>query len=134
MPIRKVKQYSDRGKIQDLTNKHESEAPPLPSELRLRRLYEYAKQHNDTGILNALGFITTDYVADKSALPLIAYRIRSVIADIKSKSGAKIQQMTEELQNCFGPPLSKEATDYITVNKMVKVASKRMPPVFRRVN
>jgi hypothetical protein len=133
MPIRKVKQYSDRGKIQDLASKQESEAPPLPSELRLRRLYEYAKQHNDTGILNALGFITTDYVADKSALPLIAYRIRSVIADIKSKSGTKIQQMTEELQGCFGPPLSKEAADYITVNKMVKVASKKMPPVFRRV-
>lgn len=133
MPTRNVKQYSDRGKIQDLNNKRESEAPPLPSELRLKRLYEYAEQHNDQGILEGLGFITTGYVSDKNALPLTIYRIRNIVADIKSRSGDKIQQMTEELQNCFKFPVSKKAANYIFNNNIAKVASRKMPPVFRRV-
>ena len=133
MPIRNVKQYSDRGKIQDLNNKRESEAPPLPSELRLQRLYEYAKKNNDHGILKELGFITTNYVSDKNALPLTIYRIRNIIADIKSKSGDKIQKMTEELRDCFESSLSVKAADYLFTNKIVKVACRKMPPVFRRV-
>jgi hypothetical protein len=133
MTFRKVKQYSDRGKIKDLASKHESEAEFLPSELRLRRLYEYAKQHNDQGILNTLGFITTEYVEDKNALPLIAYRIKQVIADISSKSGDKIQKLKNEFEDCFSPPLSAEASDYISRNQMIKSASLKKPPVFRRV-
>lgn len=133
MPIRKVKQYSDRGKIQDLNNKRESEAPPLPSELRLQRLYEYAMQHNDYGILSGLGFITTDYVGDKNALPLTIYRIKQIVADIKSKSGEKIQRMTEELQNCFDLSSVEVADAYFVANKIMKRASRKMPPVFRRV-
>ena len=133
MPIRKVKQYSERGKIQDLANKHESEAPPLPSELRLKRLYEYAKQHNDTGILNALGFITTDYVADKSALPLIAYRIKQTVGDIKSKSSEPIDEFGQELSKIFGIEHTVEADAYWSKRKVVKTASARRPPVFRRV-
>lgn len=133
MSIRNVKQYSDRGKIQDLNNKRESEAPPLPSELRLKRFYEYAEQHNDYGILNGLGFITTNYVSDKNALPLTIYRISNIVADIKSKSGDKIQKMTEELQDCFESSLSVKASDYLFTNKIVKVACRKMPPVFRRV-
>ena len=133
MPIRKVKQYSDRGKIKDLASKHESEAPPLPSELRLKMLYEHAKQHNDTGILNALGFITTDYVADKNALPLIAYRIRQTVADIKSKSSEPIDKFGQELSKIFGIEHTVESDAYWSHRKMVRTASVRKPSVFRRV-
>jgi hypothetical protein len=134
MSVRKVKQYSDRGRIQDLNNERESEAPQLSSsELRLKRLYEYAMSTNDAGILSALGFITTDYVADKTALPLTIYRIKQIVADIKSKSGDKIEKMTEELQNCFKFPVSQKAANYIYRNKMIKTAGRKDPPVFRRV-
>jgi hypothetical protein len=133
MPIRKVKQYSDRGKIKDLASKQESEAQPLPSELRLQRLYEYAKQHNDHGILNALGFITTDYVADKNALPLTVYRIRQVVADIKSRSSEPIDLFGQELSKFFGIEHTAESDAYWDKKRMVKSAAVKKPPVFRRV-
>ena|SRR5574339_79868 len=133
MTFRKVKQYSDRGKIKDLASKHESEAEILPAELRLRRLYEYARQHNDRGILNTLGFITTEYVDDKSALPLIAYRIRQTVGDIKSKSSEPIDQFGQELSKIFGIEHTVEADAYWNTKKVVKTASPRKPPVFRRV-
>jgi len=133
MSIRKVKQYSDRGKIKDLASKHESEAEVLPSELRLKRLYEYAKQHNDRGILNTLGFITTEYVDDKNALPLIAYRIRQSVGDIKSKSSEPIDLLGQEMSKIFGIEHTVEADAYWNRKKMTKNASERKPPVFRRV-
>lgn len=124
MSIRKIKQYSDRGKIQDLTNKHESEAPPLPFELRLKRLYEHAVNANDHGILKELGFITTDYVGDKTALPLTIYRIKQIVADIKSKS-PEIDRLSAQLSKLLFDidPLE---------NKLVKSASRKLP-IFRRV-
>jgi len=136
MPIRKVKQYSDRGSIKDLasgSNKQESEVPFLPSELRLKKLYEYAKLHNDTGILTALGFITTDYVGNKNALPLTAYRIKQIVADISSRIGNKIQEWKNILDKIMPEPLSKEAQNYINLKNMIsKIASKKKPS-FRRV-
>jgi len=134
MSIRKVKQYSDRGKIKDLGSRHESEAPTLPSELRLKKLYEYAKLHNDVGILNALGFITTEYVGDKNALPLTVYRIKQIVADISSRPGSKVQELKEFFDRCINPSLSQEAMDYLFLRKMLKkVASKNREPAFRRV-
>lgn len=132
MPIRKVKQYSDRGKIQDLNNKRESEAPPLSSELRLQRLYEHAKKHNDHGILKELGFITTDYVEDKNALPLTVYRIRQIVADIKSKS-PEIDEYSIQLSKLFGIEHTLEADAYWSRRKLVKSATRKFP-IFRRVN
>ncbi len=124
MSIRKIKQYSDRGKIKDLTNKQESEAPLLSSELRLQKLYEYASKHNDHGILKELGFITTDYVEDKTALPLTIYRIRQIVADIKSKS-PEIDRLSAQLSKLlFGIDQSEK--------KMVKSANRKLP-IFRRV-
>lgn len=132
MPIRKVKQYSDRGKIKDLINKQESEAPLLPSELRLQKLYEYASKNNNHSVLKELGFITTDYIEDKNALPLTIYRIRQIVADIKSKS--------PDIDQC-GILLSKVlfSTDnilkidaFLAGKKMVKNASRKLPS-FRRV-
>jgi hypothetical protein len=124
MSIRKIKQYSDRGKIQDLTNKRESEAPILPSELRLKRLYEHAKNSNDQSILKELCFITTDYVEDKNALPLTIFRLRQIVADIKSKS-PEIDRLGVQLSKLlFGiDQLDK---------KMVKSANRKLP-IFRRV-
>lgn len=130
MSIRKIKQYSDRGKIKDLTNKQESEAPFLSSELRLQKLYEYASKHNDHGILKELGFITTDYVEDKTALPLTIYRIRQIVADIKSKS-PEIDQYSVQLSKLFGIEHTLEADAYWS-RKMVKNASRKLP-IFRRV-
>jgi DNA integrity scanning protein DisA with diadenylate cyclase activity len=134
MSIRKVKQYSDRGNIKDLNDKHESEVPLLPTELRLKKLYDYAKLHHDNGILNILGFITTEYIDDKNALPLTAYRIRKIIADISSRSGEQIQQLKNEIDNCFEPALSKSALEYIGKKQLIKNAATRQPPVFRRVS
>lgn len=130
MPIRKVKQYSDRGKIKDLTNKQESEAPLLPSELRLQKLYEYASKNNNHNVLKELGFITTDYIDDKNALPLTVYRIRQIVADIKSKS-PKIDQYSVQLSKLFGIEHTLEADAYWS-RKMVKNANCKLP-IFRRV-
>jgi hypothetical protein len=127
MSIRKIKQYSDRGKIQDLTNKRESEAPPLPSELRLKRLYEHAKSSNDQSILKELGFITTDYVEDKTALPLTIFRLRQTVADIKSKS-PEIDRLSAQLSKLlFGMDIK-----YQSGGLLVKYASRKLP-IFRRV-
>jgi hypothetical protein len=134
MSIRKVKQYSDRGKIKDLASRRvaESEAELLPSDQRLKRLYEYAKLHNDHGILGALAFITTEYVEDKNALPLTAYRLREMVANISKKSEDKICQLKIQLDECFGDELSSEAISYINCRKLIKTASVRSP-IFRRV-
>lgn len=133
MTFRKVKQYSDRGKIKDLASRQESEAKDSPSEQRIRRLYEYAKLHHDDGILNALGFITTEYIEDKTALPLTIYRIKKIIADITSRSGENIQRIKNELAGCFGPPIGIAAFAYIHKKQLIKTADRR-PPVFRRVS
>jgi hypothetical protein len=134
MSIRKVKQYSDRGKIKDLASRRvaESEAELLPSDQRLKRLYEYAKLHHDRGILGALAFITTDYVEDKNALPLTAYRLRETVSNISKISGDKIHQLKIQLDECFEDELSSEALNYINKNKLIKTASVR-DPIFRRV-
>lgn len=133
MSVRNVKQYSDRGKIKDLASRHESEAPILPSELRLKKFYEYAKLHNDIGILTAIGFITTDYVSNKNALPLTVYRIKQIVADISSRPGNKIQEFKELFESSISPILSKEASVYLQINKMIKSATAKKPPAFRRV-
>lgn len=112
--------------------KHELEA--MPFELRMKKLYEYAKIHKDTKLLNCLGFITTDYIEDKNALPLSVYRIRKIIEDINSKGSEKIEHLKSELSLCFGQVLSDEAFDYINDKKMIKSASKKKPPVFRRAS
>lgn len=125
MSFRKIKQYSDRGKIQDLANKHESEAPPLPFEMRLKMLYEHAKNANNDSILKELGFITTDYIEDKNALPLTIFRLRQIVADIKSKSPV-IDQLSVQLSKLlFGIDQPGK--------KLVKSASRKLP-IFRRVN
>lgn len=101
MAIRTVKQYSDRGSLKALTQRHEDEVPFTASELRIRKLYDYAHTHADAGLLNCLGFITTDYIGEKNALPLSVYRLRKIVDDITVKSGGKILEMKQNLDNCF---------------------------------
>lgn len=123
MPFRKVKQHSDRGSIKDLAQKQESESPLLPSEIRLKRLFEFAQNNKDHNLQAALGFITTDYIHDKSALPLIVYRLRKTIADIKSKSPGKIEKLQLQFEKCFG------------INPVrIKTASAWKSPIFRRAS
>lgn len=133
MPIRKVKQSSDRGSIKNLDERHDSEIPLTSSEQRLKAIYDRAKQSNDAGILEGLGFITTDYVHDKDALPLTVYRIKQIVADIKSKSSEPIDQFGQELSKIFKIEHTIESDAYWEKRKMVKSASITKPPVFRRV-
>ena len=101
MAIRSVKSYSDRGSLKNLTKRQEDEVPFSPSELRIKKLYDYACAHTDVGILDSLGFITTDYIHDKNALPLSVYRLRKIVAEISAKPGSKILEMKQDLDNCF---------------------------------
>jgi hypothetical protein len=139
MAIRTIKQCTDRGSIKDLVAKAKdpivSELSPLPSELRMKKLYEYAQANKDNNLQEALGFITTDYISDKSALPLSVYRIRRIVDDIKSKSGDKIEQFSQQLSGCFEEKLSDVlGKEYIKQKAMIKKASNRKPPSFWRVN
>jgi len=138
MPIRTVKQYSDRGKIKDLARSFEVGEPevgPSPFELRMKKLFEFAQLCKDQKLQEALGFITTDYVSDKNALPLTAYRVRQMISDIKSKSSTDIDRLSQDLSGYMtGDEISQEAIDYITRNKRIKTASARKPPLFWRAS
>lgn len=138
MPIRTVKQHSDRGKIKDLARTFdvtETEVSPSPFELRMKKLFEFAQLCKDQKLQSALGFITTDYVSDKNALPLTAYRVRQMISDIKSKSNGEIDRLSQDLAGyMMEDEISPEAIDYITRKKRIKTASARKAPLFRRVS
>jgi len=139
MSIRVVKQHSDRGSLKDLVTKAKdtatSELKYLPSELRMKQLYEYAQLNKDSKLQAATGFITTDYISDKNALPLSVYRLRKIVDDIKSKSGGKIDELTQQLFGCFAEKLSDVlGREYIKQKAMVKTAGARKPPVFWRVS
>ena len=139
MPVRAAKQHTDRGSIKDLVQRQSGEMsavaedPFLPSELRMKKLYEYAQLHKDQKLRSALGFITTDYIADKNALPLSIYRIRKTVDEIKSKSSDKINQLAFQLSGYITNELSPEAIAYLArKSAMTKIASKHRPPVFWR--
>lgn len=139
MSIRVVKQYSDRGSLKDLVTKTKepatSELKYLPSELRMKQLYEYAQLNKDSKLQAATGFITTDYISDKNALPLSIYRLRKIVDDIRSKSGGKIDELALQFSGCFDEKLSDVlGKEYIKQKAMVKTASGRKPPVFWRVS
>lgn len=93
----------------------------FPSEIRLKKLYEYAEKNRDNVLKESLGFITTDYIGDKNALPLSVYRLRKTVEDIKNHSAIKINQFTEQLYNLFPEKLSdilgKEYKNYKTMRK-----------------
>lgn len=135
MPIRIVKQRSDRGKIKNLARPFEvgePETDPSSFELRLKKLFEFAQLCRDSKLQAALGFITTDYISDKNALPLIAYRVRQMIDDIKSKSSTDFNQLSQDLAGyMMGDEIGPEAINYITRKKRIKTASVRKPLFWR---
>jgi hypothetical protein len=137
MPIRSVKQRSDRGSLKDLVNSSVPptvvvEVQPSASEIRLKKLYEFAQLHKDYKLQAGLGIITTDYIADKNALPLSIYRIKKTVDDIKAKSPGKIEKLQEQFDGIFGEVLSQEALDYISKGRIrVKTASVRKPVFWR---
>lgn len=130
MPIRAVKQRSERGKIKDLTG--EPEVSPTPFELRAKKLFEYAQKHQNKELMAQTGFITTDYIADKNALPLSVYRIRRIVDDIKSKSPGSIERLSQEFLDCIAPIESTLESDAYWKNKTIlKIASVRKPAFWR---
>lgn len=138
MAIRRVSQLSDRGSIKDLIHPREAEVgllndPPTAAEVRFKKLYEYSQTQKDTKMQHALGIITTDYISDKSALPLSVYRIKKIVEDIKSRSGLQIQKLEEQIAGHLHDGVSEKLIRYLS-SKRIKTAVTRKPPVFRRVS
>lgn len=133
MPTRVAKQYSDRGSLKNLVKSQEKfeELQPLPSELRMQKLFEYSKFHNDEKLLSVLGFITTDYISDKNALPLSVYRLRKIVDDISSRPDSKVLQLKNQLDQYFDLSLSEEAIAYLNKNNIKKTASVRRASFWR---
>lgn len=133
MPIRKVKPRSDRGSLKDLAVNSidlESEMPPTSYEIRLKKLYEFAETYKDKALQAASGFITTNYIGDKNALPLSAFRIREMVNDIKSKSPDIINNLSQEMGGYIQDELSADAIAYLS-KKRIKIASKHQPSFWR---
>ena len=101
MPIRSVKQRSDRGSIRDI-NKAQGEfnEPPSDEELRLKKLYEYAELTNNEQLKKSLGFIVMP--GDKSSLPISVYRHREYVNSLSQDRIAHIERFKQELLVCFG--------------------------------
>lgn len=133
MPIRSVKQHSDRGSLKNLVKAQEEgdNLPPEPFELRMRQLFEYCKLHKDEKMSSALGFITTDYISDKNALPLSVYRLRKIVDDISSRSDSEVSQLKNKFDEYLSADLSEEARAYLGRNKMKKLAKVRRPSFWR---
>jgi hypothetical protein len=112
----------------------EVESPPTPFELKLKELYEYAQTYKNQEMLTALGFITTDYISDKNALPLSVYRLRQIVAECKSHSSRQIEALEKQFADHLGGKISAKASQYLNKQRLIKFASVRKPPVFRRVS
>jgi hypothetical protein len=138
MAIRSVKQKTDRGNIKDLARSSDlidSDMLPTSIELRLKKLYEYSQLNKDNDLQSALGFITTDYISDKNALPLSIYRIRQIVENIKSTSSDKIDKLSQELSGYISDELSSEAIDFLNKKRILnKTASSRKAPSFWRAS
>lgn len=137
MPIRAVKPRSDRGSIKNIASPtaEEDVEPATPFELRLKQLYETSQVLRSKELQSASGFITTDYIADKNAIPLSAYRLRNVVSEIMSKNSVAINQLSQQMSGYIQDEIGAEAIAYITGRKILqKVASVRPAPSFWRAN
>jgi hypothetical protein len=134
MSIRRAPQYSDRGSIRDLVSDPMPAVKFTSAELRYKKLYEYAQINKDQKLISAMGIITTDSIGDKKALSLNTYRIRQDINNIKAKSPDKFVQLTSQFESFFNEPVSEAYLDYLNKARIIKSASVRKPPVFRRVS
>lgn len=138
MPIRSVKQKSDRGKLKDLVSSEdfqEATLPPTSYELRIQRLYDFSLLNRDKTLQAALGFITTDYISDKNALPLSAYRLRQIVDEIKSKSFDSINMLSQQIGGYINDEIGAEAIAYLNTRRArVKTASVKKTPIFWRAS
>ena len=96
MPIRRVKQYSDRGSIKDLHHGDDDNYPPTDLELRLKQLYEHAVATRDQALSDSLGFITMN---SQSIDPVSVYRHREYVESLKAKLTTKedMKQIVEAM-------------------------------------
>lgn len=99
---------------------------PTKFELRMKSLYEYAIKHNDNELLRYSGFITTNYIEDKNALPLSVYRLRKIIEDIKLRDSKKISDLKVEMSSYLRNPTP--------VKDVIKKTASTKRSVFRRVS
>jgi len=135
MPIRSVPQRSDRGKIKDLSKDLllDNDEPPTPYEIRLKKLYEFSETYNNKELQSSLGFITTNYISDKNALPLSVYRIRQLVNEIKSKSPDTINQLSQQIGRYIQDGISVYAMAYLAKKTLIKTASIK-PRLFWRAS
>lgn len=133
MPIRTVKQHSDRGSIKELgTGDNE---PATPFELRLKHMYEYAVASRDEAMQASLGFIVMNNPGDRSAYPVNLYRHREYIKSLNAKLADEINKTAQEIELCLSTSYhekqiqdvfayhAKRAHDVILDNTIVKTAS-----------
>ena len=125
MPIRTVKQHSDRGSIKSLES-GENE-PPTALELRMKELYEYATVTKDENLKASVGFIVMNAPGDKSAFPITLYRHREYIKSLNEKLASEIAQTAKEIELCLQPVEEpyhmKRARDIVLDNTITKTAS-----------
>ena len=103
MPIRQVKQQSDRGSIKDIQNGDDEKCPPTPYELRIKGLYEHALMTRDQVLLDSLGLVAING-APKD--PISIFRHREYVTFLSNKLADKIKKTTEELAGCFSSDYS----------------------------
>lgn len=137
MPIRKVKQNSDRGSIKDLAAGDLPANDPLSTaELRLQKLFNYSINNNDRALQSSLGIISVPNISKTNAMPIAVYHIRQIVDDIKSRSGAEINNLQQQFSEYITSEISPEDMKKLDKRAMIKTASKRKSPfpIFRRVS
>ena len=113
MTTRPSKQYSDRGSLKDLAAGDIPAGPAEDIEIKLKNLYEYAEKNNDQDLLRSLGFITTDYISDKNALPLSVYKLRKIVADISSRPGSQVAEFKLAFDEYFSAIETVQFKEYL---------------------
>ena len=104
MPIRSVKQQSDRGSIKDIQKSvndflgEQPQKPPTPYELRLKSLYEQAVISHDQALLDSLPFIAINGSAKN---PVSILRHKEYVSSLSVKLAEQIKKTEQELAQCF---------------------------------
>jgi len=127
MPVRKVKQFSERGSIKDLAHAIENgdNLEPTPFELRIKKICEFTELNKDKPLLDAMGFITGPHTFDKKSFPVAAYRLREIVADIKRKSPIDIDKLSLVFANSFTDELTPEVLAYMKNRGRIKKKASR---------
>jgi hypothetical protein len=127
MPIRTVKQHSDRGSIKTLVDNSGDNEPPTTLELRMKELYEYATVIRDDDLKNSVGFIVMNEPGDKAAFPITLFRHREYVKSLNDKLAAEIATTAKEIELCLQPAEEpyqmKRARDIVLDNTIKKTAS-----------